>query len=424
MKLKRNLSSMICISGLIILSGCSVVSAFSPTETPTLTQPPTQTSTPTITPTATEIPFYLDARVWDETLQIPILIYHQFVPDYMNTDATKMRLVEFRDQLQTYYDNGFSLIPLSDWIDGSFIVPDGRKPMVLTIDDLWFGNQIYIQDDGTPSEYSGIGVLWKFSQEHLDFGFHAALFGILGDKYYPEKQVGDSFIAADNVDWYSDSWHIKLGNTVAWAMDNGLEVYNHTFNHWYNWPQISNADIEDQLSLNDYWLREFLRQANREDLIQKLENVIALPQGKWPESDSGKNVVMNYKNTEDEPVLAIMEAYNRDAAQFTPSAFSIDFDPFHIARITASRFMTEYIVENAAQVTTMMTCKLGPIDETQVNDLNIIQAAIQTAVSTQACPEGIFNVDGNLFVARSGAVSLHTAAGSDTTQIFTPTINP
>jgi hypothetical protein len=107
------------------------------------------------------------------------------------------------------------LIPLKDWLEGDFIIPEGRKPLVITLDDLWFGNQIFIRDDGTPSPNSGIGVLWQFSQENPDFGFHAALFAINGDKYYPEREVGDVFYAADNVDFFSKSWHTKLGNTIA-----------------------------------------------------------------------------------------------------------------------------------------------------------------------------------------------------------------
>jgi len=403
----------------LILSGCSVASAFSPTMTPSLTPPPTETAVPTMTPTATEVPFYLDALVWSGDLDVPIVIYHKFVPDYMDTDATQMRLSDFREELQTFYDNGFTLIPLKSWIEGDFSVPTGRKPMVLTIDDLWFGNQIFIRDDGTPSPNSGIGVLWQFSQEHPDFGFHAALFAINGDKYYPEKEVGDAFYAADNVNFFSKSWHIKLGNTIAWALNNGIEVYNHTFDHPWNWPQISNTEIQDELKKNDYWLRQFLTESGHDDLIPQLDNLIALPEGKWPESDSGKKVVLNYKNTEGKPLLAVMEAYNMDDPQYTPSPFSSNFDPFHIARITASKYMTNYIVQNKDLAPTVALCKVGPMEEAQANNLDAVQAAIQATVASQACAQGIYNINGNIFIARDGTVSLFKTTGSDTAAVET-----
>ena len=421
MKNRYCIFALLVVISLVLLSGCSVVSAFGGTETPTQTLQPTNTVPPTVTPTATQVPFYVDALVWDSKLKVPILIYHQFVPDYGNTDATKMRLADFRDQLQQYYDNGFSLIPLKSWLDGTFTLPEGKKPLVITLDDLWFGNQIYIRDDGSISPNSGLGVLWQFSQDHPDFGFHAALFAINGDKYYPEKEVDGAFYAADGVDFYSKSWHIKLGQTVAWALDHGLEVYNHTFEHPWNWPQIDNASIKKQLESNDYWLRKFLEEAGRQDLIPGLDNMIALPEGKWPEAESGKRIVLEYKNDEDEPVLAIMEAYNMDMPQLTPSKFDPAFDPFHIARITASKFMTQYVIEHKDLVPTMIRCQLGPLEEAQAGDLNVIQSAIQTAISTGACPEGIYNVNGTLFIGQNGAVTLYTP--QQDAQV-TPTVAP
>lgn len=397
---------LLSILSLLFISGCSVVSAFSPTTTPSLTPQPTNTPLPVATPTATDIPFYVDALVWSPDLEIPILIYHQFVPDYMNTDATQMRLSEFREELQAFYDNGFSLIPLKDWLEGDFIIPEGRKPLVITLDDLWFGNQIFIRDDGTPSPNSGIGVLWQFSQENPDFGFHAALFAINGDKYYPEREVGDVFYAADNVDFFSKSWHTKLGNTIAWAMENGLEVYNHTFSHYWNWPQRSNAEILDELKKNDYWLRQFLTESGNEQLIEQLDNVIALPEGKWPESESGKQVVLNYKNTEGDPLLAVVEAYNMDSAQLTPSRFSDGFDPYKIVRITASKYMVDFIIQNKDAVPTVQKCSIGPLDESQATNPEIIQAGILNAISSSSCPSGVYTVNGIQFIARDGVVTL------------------
>jgi len=73
-----------------ILSGCSVVESFLPTETPTITPTPLPTATPlppTPTPTPTEVPFFVDATVMALDQQVPILIYHRFIPDDVVKDA-------------------------------------------------------------------------------------------------------------------------------------------------------------------------------------------------------------------------------------------------------------------------------------------------------------------------------------------------
>ena len=369
---------------LFTITGCSVVSAFSPTETPTNTPQPTLTPTPTVTPTPTEIPFYMDATVWSGNIQVPILLYHRFVPDYANTDATQMRLSDFLAEIQLLYDNGFYLVSLDDWLNGTFVVPVGKKPLIITLDDLWFADQLYINPDGTPSQYSGLGVLWQFSQEHPDFGYSAAVFSNMGDKYYGDKQVGEIFQLGDG-----DAWKTKLGETIAWAVDHGIEPYNHLYKHPLLSIMTSNSDIQWQIEMNDFDTRYFLSKVGREDLFPKLGNIIALPFGEWPATESGINVLKNYKTPEDKPLLAIMEAYNLGNQEMTPSIFSEGFEPFNIARLTASKYMIEWIVEQKDTIPTAQNCQLGPLDENQSGSLDVIQTAIQTAVNAQVCPEGV-----------------------------------
>ncbi len=405
---------------LFSMTGCSVVSAFSPTETPTNTPQPTLTPTPTITPTPTQIPFYLNATVWSGNLQVPIVLYHRFVPDYANTDATQMRLSDFREEIQTLYDNGFYLVSLEDWLTGTFVTPVGKKPLIITLDDLWFADQLYINPDGTPSQNSGLGLLWQFSQEHPDFGFAAAGFSNMGDKYYGDKQVGDVFQLGDG-----DAWKTKLGETITWAVDHGIEPYNHLYKHPLLSIMTSNSDIQWQIQMNDADTRYFLSLVGREDLYPKLGNIIALPFGEWPATESGVNVLKKYKNPEGKPVQGIMEAYNLGEQELTPSIFSDGFDAFKIARLTASKNMIKWIVSEKDSIPTAQNCQLGPLEESQSGDLNLIQTAIQTAVSSQACPEGVYNVNGSVFIAKGGVVTLFKAAGQgEVPDQSTPTVGP
>ncbi|MBP9040328.1 MAG: hypothetical protein KBF64_00995 [Anaerolineaceae bacterium] len=405
---KSTLNAFLSVVAVVFLSGCTVVESFQPTatETPSPTSTPTPPP-PTPTPTATKIPYYAEATVFSGDLQVPILIYHRFIPDFDGeTTSMKMQYSEFKRELQTLYDAGFSLISLKSWIDGTFIVPEGRKPLIITMDDAWFADQIYINEDGTPSAYSAIGILWRFANEHPEFGFHAALFAIMGDKYYGDVFLPNyqRFIVSEGT-----AWKDKLGNTMVWALENGIEVGNHTFLH----PRLSeiknNADIQYQLSQNDLYARTFLERVGRSDLSEKMDNIIALPEGIWPATQSGRNVILNYINPEGKLVMAVMEAYNMDAVQFTPSYFSAGFNPYAIPRITASPFFVNYIVENKDLIPTALTCELGPMDEEKANDQSTLSDAIKNAIASGLCSEGVYHVNGFIFFIKDGNLTLHSA---------------
>jgi peptidoglycan/xylan/chitin deacetylase (PgdA/CDA1 family) len=410
------------------LTGCSVVSALAPTSlptatlTPTLTSTPLPTVTPTLTPTPTEVPFYIKATVFSGNLQAPILLYHHFVPDTTpESTSTKTRLADFKDQLQKLYDAGFSLVSLQSWLDGNFIVPEGRKPLVLTLDDGWFADQIYINEDGTPNPLSGMGVLWQFSQDHPDFGFTAAIFTNMGDKFYADQQVGDRFILGAG-----DAWKNKFGNTIAWAIEHGIEPYNHTYTH-VQLNLCTNSDIIYQLKQNDYVTRTFLERVGRSDLIPHLGNIIALPFGQWPSTGSGIKILQNYKDPEGLQTEAIMEAYNLYEAKFTPSVFSPDFSRFALPRLTAGKEMIQTVVDSKDQFPTAQSCALGPLPESQQGDMTQIPHLIDQAVASGTCPAGIYNVNGTVFTALHGSASLFfqpTPAVNTAEPAFSPTPTP
>jgi len=405
MSLRISLLIKVVIASTVVLSGCSAPVVVSPTEPIAL---PTKTSippTPTINPTPTEPPYFVDATVWSGELQVPILIYHFFIPDHFGpTTAMKMQLSEFENELQSLYDAGFSLVSLMDWITGSFTVPQGRRPLILTIDDAWHGNQLFIQDDGSPSALSGLGILWEFYESHPDFGFNAAVFYIMNDKLYPDTQVVDRFLLINKED---DKWKDKFTETLVWAIENGVEVYNHTFNHFVTWPTHSDKQIQSELWENDVLIRYFIERNGRSDLISELGNIIALPEGKWPVTQSGKSTVINYKNPEGKPVIAVMEAYNMADVRFTPSVFSAEFNAFAIPRITASPYFVNYIIDHKDEIPTAMSCQVGPISKELSTDLDALNSAIGETIQTGRCAEGIYNINGNVFIAKDGTVVLY-----------------
>lgn len=391
-----------------LVAGCKP--AATPEPTPTVTSlPPTFTAippTPTITPTATKVPFFVNATVWTSDPMVPILIYHRFVADTeKDIPTTKIRFSVFKQQLQDLYDNGFSLISLTSWLDGTFVVPEGRRPLILTIDDFWSADQIYIDEDGTPSPYSGVGILWRFAKEHPDFGFAVAGFSNMGDKYFADTLLTSEQRFIRNSDDNSPVWRDKLSQAMVWSIENGVEPYNHTYTH-VQLDKTAPQDIQYQLAENDRITRLFLSRVNREDLIPRLGNIIALPFGIWPATYSGVQVLKNYKNPEGVPVAAILEAYNLNEAQLTPSVFSSSFDRFKIQRITSSDAMIQYILNHKNEIPSASNCKVGPIDEEKAADIEAIKLAIADSIKTGSCPEGVYNINKVLFIAKQGMVEL------------------
>lgn len=415
MKKQHLLVALSSLLILLLLAGCSGGLFAAPTPTPTNTPVPTSTPLPTATPTATPLPYYVTATVISGDIQAPILLYHRWANDSRENDSTHVTYSTFKAQLQKLYDAGFSLVSLSSWLDGTFIVPAGRKPLVFTVDDGWFSDQLYINDDGTPSEYSGLGLLYQFSKDHPDFGFAASINVNMGDKDYGDLRAGDWFFVSAG-----DAWKTKLANTMVWAIENNIEIFNHTYTH----ADLSITDpqnIEYQLKMNDQTERNFLALVNRSDLDTKLGNVIALPFGNWPSTPSGMDVLKNYLNPEGKPVSAIEEAYNADEAVLTPSVFSANFDRMNLQRITATDYSINWVVSKKDEVPTVQKCQLGPTSEAQANDPSNLQALISSAVQNQTCPEGIYHANGLIFMAKNGIVTQYSAAtGSMPPAISTP----
>jgi len=383
---------------LILMLAAMLASCSSPTPEPTATAVPTNTPLPTAPPTATPIPYYVSATVLSGEIQAPIVLYHRFREEHDN-DSVWVKLSTFKEQLQKLYDAGFSLVSLPSWVNGSFSVPVGRKPLVFTMDDGVFADQLYINDDGTPSENTAIGILWRFSKDHPDFGFSAAIFCDVGDKYYGDIASGDWFYVSPG-----NAWKKKLGQAIAWALDNGVEIYSHTYQH-VDLSKTYPSDILLQLQMEDNTVREFLYLAGRSDLYAKLGNMLALPFGIWPETQAGKDVLLHYKNPEGLLIQAIFEAYNSTDARFTPSFFSEGFDPMNLPRTTATNYSIDWVVSNKDSVPTAAECKLGPTDESANGDAAKLQALITAAVQGGSCPEGVYNVGGLIFIAKCGVVS-------------------
>ena len=389
------------------LAASATLILVSPTSTPVpFTPTAAMTATAVPSPTPTQVPVYLPATVWTADPQVPILVYHRFYPDsFKNLPPTKIRLSDFKAHLQALYDNGYSLVSLEAWLTGDMRVPAGRKPVVITIDDLFSSDQIFLEPDGTPSLKSGIGLIWQFSQAHPDFGFAISIFYNMGDKHYGNVEVGD---------WWQEGsgWEDSLAQVIAWCIQHGALPYNHFYTH----PELDKIntvkDLLYQAQENETVLRETLGRINQAGLADNLGNMFAIPFGIWPGSQAVQQALKTYVSTNNKPLLGLLEIDYAIRPKFLQPIYSTQFDRFHIPRIVDvgdnSAFYGDAIkvlADAKDKFPAALTCELGPVDTSKVKDSAYLEGLIADAGKQAACPDGVYSLADGLFRLRGGQVT-------------------
>ncbi|MDY6847185.1 MAG: hypothetical protein SVP52_08630 [Chloroflexota bacterium] len=230
---------------------------------------------PTPTPTSTPEPVQVTATVFQDIPMAPIVMYHRFNPaSGASSEKYKVSLSDLNRHLQGFYDAGYSLVALEDWLTGEINLPEGRRPLIITIDDLFYADQISLDEEGQAASYSGIGRIWAFYQAHPDFNFHLSLFYNLGDKGYANRYSNGSF-------YIESGWQEARAEAIAWCIENGARPYNHFYDH-PNLSLLSPDEILWQLEKNDAVLREALSLVGKPELSEDLDNILALPYAIWP----------------------------------------------------------------------------------------------------------------------------------------------
>lgn len=372
------------------------------TPTPTATKAaPTMTKPPaTPTPQPTQVPVALSATVWEDLPQVPILMYHRFNPQpgggsYSYTTS----LSNFQKHLNLLYEAGFSLVSLNDWLLGKIHVPEGRRPLIITIDDLFYADQLSLDEDGQPADYSGLGLLWHFSQDHPDFNFHVAMFYNFGDKGYANTYTNGSFTV-------QDGWRQDRSEAIAWGIKNGAIPYNHFFDHPFL-DRLSPDEILWQLEENETALREALGMIGEEQLAENLPNILALPYVIWPNTEAGKQALFDYTTPEGTPLTAILEGDHAANAKLFPAPFSPDFDALHVARFIGTDQAINFILDNLENIPTASVCALGEFTVNPHPKINQILTAILDRTRDKSCPTGFYIVDQLAFhVQENGVIQL------------------
>lgn len=235
----------------------------------------------------------------NELGQVMIIMYHD-VREY-ESEWVRSR-DNLRADLERFYNLGYTLIPLSDYLTGNIRVPAGRTPLVLTFDDGTPGQLSFIQGEAGPvlNPDCAVGILLEFSRAHPDFGHAATFFVNSGNPF------GDAARAAENLNF---------------LLEAGMEIGNHTRTH----RDLSSASPQEIANEIGSLANEVRRLTGYE------VTSLALPFGGYPKSKA--NLLTGTWDGETYHNLGVLLV----GAEPAPSPFSKEFKPHAIPRIRGSQ---------------------------------------------------------------------------------------
>ena len=198
----------------------------------------------------------------NELGKVPIMMYHgiknikdsdtDYVGGNVDKDGYTRTVESFRKDLEMYYQNGYRMIKLSDYINGKIDVEYGYSPIIITFDD---GNDNNIKVTGLDDngniiidKNSAVGVLEEYKKRYPDYNVTAIFFvnnGLFNQPKYNEK-------------------------ILHWLVDNGYEVGNHTKGH----DNFSKIDVNKTQETVGYMYDKL------ENILgNKYSKILALPFG-------------------------------------------------------------------------------------------------------------------------------------------------
>ena len=268
---KLTIFSLVASMTFMLLAGCGRTEETSETTVQTTIETTTAATTETTPETSAFVTYtadeYKNAGI-NELNSVPILMYHriygmtnaetQYTGGNVDKDGYNRTSEAFEADLRSYYQMGYRMMRLTDFVDGYIDVPFGYSPLILTFDD---GIRDVVlngwNDDGSPvfDPTCAIGILEKIKAEYPDYNVTATFF--LNDQLFENGEENDRKV-------------------LKWMVDNGYDIGNHTRDH----AKLGDCDpdeIEKQVGsmykkLNDIIPGQYV-------------NIVALPYGS-PESIS------------------------------------------------------------------------------------------------------------------------------------------
>lgn len=193
---------------------------------------------------------------------VPIMMYHgiynlknddtAYTGGNVDKDGYNRTTEAFTNDLETYYQSGFRMIRLIDYVNGEIDVELGKSPIVLTFDDGKKNNINILGKDEKGNlmidPNSAIGILESFKDKYPDFNVTATFF--INESLFEQPTYNEEII--------------------KWLISNGYDVGNHTLGH-VDFANIDSSQTQKSIA--------YIYQKLDEIVLGKYVPIIALPYG-------------------------------------------------------------------------------------------------------------------------------------------------
>lgn len=159
----------------------------------------------------------------DELGLVPVLMYHRLRED--GGSDYDLTAEEFRGELEWLFENGYSPVTTIDFARGTFDIPAGRTPVVLTFDDST-REQAWLEEDGSFAGESAAGILIDVAADYEDVE-PVASFYVITSSLFGGTADGPDILAA--------------------LHESGMEIGNHTHEH-SNLGQLDDQGVIEELA--------------------------------------------------------------------------------------------------------------------------------------------------------------------------------
>lgn len=252
----------------------------------------------------------------NELGNVPIMMYHKIIDmpssetghtgGNVDVDGYNRTAEAFRQDLEFYYNEGYRMVRLIDYVNGDINTELGKSPLILTFDD---GDKTNFNVLGRNKDGSlqidpncAVGILEEFKKKYPDFNVTATFFvmnGLFGQSEYNEE-------------------------ILKWLVDNEYDVGNHTKNH-VNFKTATATTSQEEVG--------FMYELFESIIPGKYVNIVALPYGSpGDKSHSNFQYVLNgtYNGKEYNTISTLRVGWMSDV-----SPFSKNFDKTFLKRIRA-----------------------------------------------------------------------------------------
>ena len=250
----------------------------------------------------------------NELGNVPIMMYHgihdivdnKYTGGNVDIDGYQRTKEAFIKDLEFYYNSGYRMIRLEDYVNGIIDVEAGYSPIVLTFDDGLVNNLrvtgLDENGDIIIDPNCAIGVLEQFKQKYPDFNVTATFFingGLFNQSKYNEK-------------------------ILNWLIDNGYDIGNHTYSH-VDFTTVSKDKSVQEVGSMYNLLDKYIP--------GRYVSIVALPFGSpYNKEHENFNAILNgiYNYKEYNTIATLRVGWEADY-----SPFNINFDRTFLKRIRA-----------------------------------------------------------------------------------------